>query len=1006
MNLSIDYFLNQIPSVASDYCKAYFDFESGILPDILINKSGDLSLNGQIYNLNPDFWSVNGSGYFKNNTYLEFTGINNIINTKDFTLSLVYENKGLKGSTLISTVETGVFTSFNMFGEEQSNLIYKGFNFGITANNKLFFEYYSNEGPNIFVSDFALSDKNSIFLTITENNLAFGHYDFFRNILNTNNYYISTDYLFDYNTMCVGYNPNTNNLYNFNKNFTGYIDELLIFSPSIYAYDIVNLNSGFVHNYNSGFYFEYINTITGITGYDINITGYITGITGTVLIETGTAYDLFGIEYSLYFESGLTGLIEQVDTIPLTGTIESELISGFSGQGIFLNKRSLMSFGKEHINLLSNISSGDILDINLVTALKKPYYIKNLNLDYQRYANSFSIPETINFISPIVYVNGQLQHSGSFYQTGNAYNLSQYIINDYYLNEFNNFLFANDYNENDSVFIDLTSGYDQNLYIENFSITGGDEILELTGWNGLTNNIYFNGQKLINGIHYKTLHSSPYQTLTGSSISNDLYGAYFETNFDGSILFVSASIHNSNAGIVYVYKDTGDGYKQKQILNGKNLANHNFGNTNISCDYSGKLVVIGSRTPTNNGEVFIYKTNDYNSWSLMQILSGDYPNNYIGDGFGFSNAISLSNDGKTLIVGSRFDTPGTLGAIWVYTGDSNNSWILTQKITGFDNTIASEGSFDSSFPTNIVTNGNGTVIFASAEIDREDTDQWAGTVSIYTGLYGKFSFFQKVKGDPSGLSFGDLFGRSLDCDDSGNTFIVGSLHDNFGVSFDGSLFIFKRDDKNSYYELVQKNLGDLTKSERKNDRLGFYTSIDGNGNIIQCSSQHDGPTSNYGALWLFQQNDNSYPLIDKKTGEYAGLNLGSNNKISFDGKTSIVGFAYAWTTLTPRSVRIYKNKFESGFIQFDRSNILYSGVQGKLLGIPKSTDFYNYIAETNLYSSNIRYFNGFSEIYKNGLRQTLGSDYLELAKFDINTGLGFFDQKQDLIYNNEDLFNL
>lgn len=1006
MNSAINYFLTQIPSVASDNCVAYFDFESGQNSNILYNKSGNLNLIGSIINQNPLFWSIFGSGFFTQGTYAEVTGINNIINNKDFTICFTYENKSAKGSTLISTIDTGVFISYDIFGNEQTNLVYKGFNFGITANNRLFFEYYNSNGPNIFTSNFTLSDKNSIFLSITENNLSFGYYDFFTRNLISNNHYISTDYLFDYANMFIGYNPKTSTgIYNFNRNYTGYIDEFLIFSPSIYSYDIVNLNSGFVHNYSSGNYFNYENFVTGVTGYLTGVTGYATGVTGTVIIQTGTAYDEFGVEYSLYYESGITGVIPQYDIIELTGVIASEFISGFSGQGIFLNTKNLESFGKQKINLLSNIRSGDILDVNLITKINKPYLLKNISLNYQRYSDSFTLPDfSINLDNPIVYVNGQLQHSGIFYQTGNIYNLSQYVVNDYYLNEFNNFLFANRYNESDSVFIDLTTGYNQNLYIENFSITGGSGILELTGWNGLQNNIYFNGQKLINGIHYKTLYSEEYQTLTGSSLINDGYGGIFKLNHDGSILFVGAPNSNSNRGLVYIYKNTGDGYKLIQAVNGKNIINDYFGRSAISCDFSGRLFATDSFAG-NNGEVHIYKTNDFQSWSLIQTLSGDYPINYIGDAFGY-NAIQFSRNGNTLVIGSAYDSNQT-GAAWIYTGDINNKWILTQKITGFVNQRTSPGvgpnPYAADFTNSISINDNGTTLFIAAQLDTENNSDYAGSVSIYTGTSGKFNFSQKIFGDPSGLSYGDLFGRSIGCDSDGNTLAVGSLHDNFGVSFDGALYIFKRDSENDKFVLIQKNLGDLTKLERKNDRLGYFLGINGNGSIIQCSSQHDGATENDGAAWFFQKDGNSYPLIDKKTGILPLEKFGKTNSITFDGNFSAFGTD---SSILPKYVKIYKNNFVSGTVKFEKKTPLYSGVNGKLIGILKSTDFYNYKAEVNLYESDIKYFNGFSEIYKNGIRQTLGSDYIELANLDINTGVGFFDQKSDLIYNNEDLFNL
>ena len=48
MNQSINYFFQEIPGVASDNCKLYFDFLSGANPQVVYNKSGDPLLSGVI----------------------------------------------------------------------------------------------------------------------------------------------------------------------------------------------------------------------------------------------------------------------------------------------------------------------------------------------------------------------------------------------------------------------------------------------------------------------------------------------------------------------------------------------------------------------------------------------------------------------------------------------------------------------------------------------------------------------------------------------------------------------------------------------------------------------------------------------------------------------------------------------------------------------------------------------------------------------------------------------
>ena len=99
MNQSINYFFQEIPGVASDNCKLYFDFLSGANPQVVYNKSGDPLLSGVIepvvYSVGfpfqiPNFWQ-NGSGYFSGNKYVKIDNTTGI-NIQNFTACFVYRN--------------------------------------------------------------------------------------------------------------------------------------------------------------------------------------------------------------------------------------------------------------------------------------------------------------------------------------------------------------------------------------------------------------------------------------------------------------------------------------------------------------------------------------------------------------------------------------------------------------------------------------------------------------------------------------------------------------------------------------------------------------------------------------------------------------------------------------------------------------------------------------------------------------------------------------------------
>ena len=505
----LSYFLNQNNSLANDYCKLYFNFNTNSSIDQNIyNLSGLSNYRGRINSFQPSFWTKSsGSGFFSGQsvsiTGNNDTGVNFLHN--DATFCLVYEHFSPNGCILISTVETGMYNTFNEFGFEIQTGIFKGFNLGVTSNNRLFFEYYNNNSLEAYTSNFSLSQKASIFLTIFNNNANLGYYDFFQNRVIDESFFIQSDYLFDYSSIYLGKNNNLINTVFFDNGFTGFMDEFLVYSPSLYNADIVDINSGFAHIYNSGSLSVQDNSITGVTGYTSGITGFSTGITGTVLIATGVVNNEWGVQYTGFLESGVTGAIPLFDTFEMTGIITLILNTGVTGESILLNRPYINSFGKDVINYLSKVDMEDLLEMQTLSQNYSGYVrLKNIKSEFLPYLNAFAIPNLYldNSDSFTIFVNGQFQNSGRYYLTGNGYISGKVLVNDYIINENKEIIFNNTYNENDSVFLDFVENYNTGLYIDNFSVPSGTGNFVLTGWNDNLNNIYFNGQKLVSGIHY------------------------------------------------------------------------------------------------------------------------------------------------------------------------------------------------------------------------------------------------------------------------------------------------------------------------------------------------------------------------------------------------------------------------------------------------------------------------------------------------------------------------
>jgi len=530
---SIKYFMDFVPGLAQDSWALYFDFEPNNQTNVLIPTTGFKSINsdflysGKVLPTIGSFWENSGKGKIENN-YIHINENLEKIDFQDFTFMCVLDNQTSGGGTILSTVCTGQREAYDNFGNQINEFFYQGFEFGLTANNKLFYEYYDNEGVKVFTSDFYTSDKSSLFLKILYGTVSFGYYDFFKQEFNTSDFYIDTFFIFNPKNIFVGKNPISSGLYNYNKQLKGELDQFLIFSPGIYEYEMQNFNSGFVsihypastyiiENYSTGI----IGFTTGDSGEDVPITGFLSVITGyesgvigfeTGVIDqywtgTGTYIDDFGNSGELFGYVEITGFVPLTGLIALTG-IDFNIETGFNDEYIEIDTDYIQSFGIKNINLLTEVDVDDLVDIELITGNELGPFEKNLNSFYDDVSETFvfeKIRDDVNQKNYIIFANGQLVNSGSGIITGSIYSNGYLIFQDY-ITKFKGEIFFNNRNDgiNDNIFGDFISG--EVHYIDNFNINSGSEILnnipDLNKYN-----FFINGQKLLNNFHYNLINN-------------------------------------------------------------------------------------------------------------------------------------------------------------------------------------------------------------------------------------------------------------------------------------------------------------------------------------------------------------------------------------------------------------------------------------------------------------------------------------------------------------------
>jgi hypothetical protein len=571
----IQYYNNRFPGKLNDNFLFYFSFDTGTsFISSITGKTGaaqNFLFSGQILPSVNNFWQTSGIGYLNNN-YIKINNTDNLINFQDFSFICVYENISKTGATLISTVSQSPVQYYDEFGLPYSDTVNMGFEFGLSANNRLFFEFYDSDGPKVFMSDFDLADKSSVFLDVVGRTVSFGYYNFIERKIISNSFNFNSQFIFSpTGGLFVGKNPLSLNSYNYNKQFEGYLEQMILCSPSIYQYEIENINKSFVSNYipETQFYNEILLTgITGVTtgslgeeilltGFLYGVTGYTTGllsvdtgvITGFQFLETGTYEDEFGNIEIGYQEIPLLGDISITGFIPLTGILTlinsgsiSENVTGISGR--------ILEFGKNNINLLSKLDIQDIVEVQVVTGNYNTELVKNLPSSYNKVSKNYifqnikSIPSNINYV---LFANGLLVTSGSGIDIGNVYSSNIFIRSgDYVETRKGEFLLSN-FDSSHNIFADF---FYESIIVENNFSKNNSGILNNPNLNNYQ--LFLNGQKLTSGIHYNNNFNNLF-TILGNDISGKLVllPKNFNQNLTGFNNLYSLNNFYSNYSQIY-----------------------------------------------------------------------------------------------------------------------------------------------------------------------------------------------------------------------------------------------------------------------------------------------------------------------------------------------------------------------------------------------------------------------------------------------------------------------
>ncbi len=255
-----------------------------------------------------------------------------------------------------------------------------------------------------------------------------------------------------------------------------------------------------------------------------------------------------------------------------------------------------------------------------------------------------------------------------------------------------------------------------------------------------------------------------------------------------------------------------------------------------------------------------------------------------GDGSPFANAVALSTDGNTAIVGENTASciDGTFcGAAWVYRR-SGSSWGGAEELT------ASLPEASDQFGHAVAISGDGGVALIGAPFDRcSGTSTPCGAAYLFVREGDAWGTPMRLVG--SDTTFFDQFGISVALSADGGTALVGDhFHACPGFEFCGAAYVFVRQGE-EWVEQQQLLSSDLD----GNDNFGVAVALSADGDTALIGAQEDACPEGIacGAAYVFRRTGSVWSESTKLTPSApTGFDLaGSSVALSADASVAVIG---------------------------------------------------------------------------------------------------------------------
>lgn len=243
---------------------------------------------------------------------------------------------------------------------------------------------------------------------------------------------------------------------------------------------------------------------------------------------------------------------------------------------------------------------------------------------------------------------------------------------------------------------------------------------------------------------------------------NDNFGAV-ALSADGKTAVIGAG---GGSGHAYIYTQAQGNWSASPVVTlndpGSSSYDHFGGDVALSAD--GRTALIGAWGGS-VGVVYVYQSTG-GTWSTTPVARLVDPSNQWADGFGL--ALALSANGSVALIGAA-GTTNVAGLAYVYVS-TNGTWSSTPVAVFY----GTDNSFTNQFGEAVALSGDGSTALIGAGGTNSGTINASGAAYIFKQVSGQWSRTPALRFDDPNPSPYDLFGSTVAISADGSTALIGA----------------------------------------------------------------------------------------------------------------------------------------------------------------------------------------------------------------------------------------